>query len=326
MIRTPICDLFNVEHPIALGGMGSATSPELVSAVSRAGGLGALGCHYLTPEQVRERTAAVRQQTDKPFGLNFLLFDTREDSFAAALELRPAVMQFAWARPDQDLSQFFRRAHDAGCKITYMAGAVPEAVRAARAGADVIVAQGTEGGGHVGWMASMPLIPMIVDAVAPVPVLAAGGFADGRGLVAALSLGADGILLGTRFLATDESPLHPNFKQAIVESDGHDTQLSEIPDIAAGLVWPGAMTRSRRNRFVERWAGREWALRQSRAEALQRLQAARKAGDVDEGPLSMGQDAGLIHDIVPAAEIVTRIAREAEEILTHKLPRLVANG
>jgi NAD(P)H-dependent flavin oxidoreductase YrpB (nitropropane dioxygenase family) len=316
--------LLDIEHPIALGGMGSATSPELVSAVSRAGGLGALGCHYLTPEQIHERTDAVRQQTNKPFGLNFLLFDTREDSFAAALALRPAVMQFAWARAEQDLSVFFGRAHRAGCKVTYMASAVPEAVRAAKAGADIIIAQGTEGGGHVGWIGSMPLIPMIVDAVGPIPVLAAGGFADGRGLVAALALGADGILLGTRFLATVESPLHPNFKQAIVDSDGHDTQLSEIPDIASGQVWPGAMTRSRRNRFIERWAGREWALRQSRVAALQGLQAARKSGDVEEGPLSMGQDAGLIRDIVPAAEIVARIAREAEDILSRKLAGLVA--
>ena len=233
-------------------------------------------------------------------------------------------MQFAWARPDQDLKPYFDRSHDAGCKVTYMAGAVPEALRAAKAGADIIIAQGTEGGGHVGWMASMPLIPMIVDAVAPIPVLAAGGFADGRGLVAALALGAEGILLGTRFLATVESPLHANFKQAIVDSDGHDTQLSEIPDIAAGLVWPGAMTRSRRNRFVERWAGREWALRQGRAEAIARLRAARESGDVDEGPLSMGQDAGLVHDIPRAADIVARIAQEAEEILARKLPRLLA--
>jgi NAD(P)H-dependent flavin oxidoreductase YrpB (nitropropane dioxygenase family) len=201
---------------------------------------------------------------------------------------------------------------------------LPEALRAAEAGADIIIAQGTEGGGHVGWMASMPLIPMIVDAVAPIPVLAAGGFADGRGLIAALALGAGGILLGTRFLATVESPLHVNFKQAIVDSDGHDTQLSEIPDIAAGLVWPGAMTRSRRNRFVERWAGREWALRQGRVEANARLRAARESGDVDEGPLSMGQDAGLVHDIPRAADIVARIAQEAEEILTRKFPRLLA--
>jgi NAD(P)H-dependent flavin oxidoreductase YrpB (nitropropane dioxygenase family) len=160
--------------------------------------------------------------------------------------------------------------------------------------------------------------------VAPIPVFAAGGFADGRGLVAALALGADGILLGTRFLASVESPLHPNFKQAIVDSDGHDTQLSEIPDIAAGQVWPGAMTRSRRNKFIERWAGREWALRQGRAEALAKLQAARKAGDVDEGPLSMGQDAGLIHDIPPAGEIMARIVQEANEILSRRFARLAA--
>jgi NAD(P)H-dependent flavin oxidoreductase YrpB (nitropropane dioxygenase family) len=324
MIRTPVCELLDIEHPIALGGMGSASSPELTSAVCNAGGLGAMGCHYLTPEQIRERVAAVRQQTNKPFGTNFLLFDTREDSFAAALDLRPAVMQFAWARPGQDLGAYFDRSHKAGCIVTYMAGNVPEAKRAAQAGADIVIAQGTEGGGHVGWMASLPLIPMVVDAVAPVPVLAAGGFADGRGLVAALALGADGILLGTRFLATVESPLHQNFKQAIVDSDGHDTQLSEIPDIAAGLVWPGAMTRSRRNRFIERWAGREWALRRDQAEAREKLNAARRSGDVEEGPLSMGQDAGLIHDIPSAGEIVTRIAREAETLLGQKLPSLIA--
>jgi NAD(P)H-dependent flavin oxidoreductase YrpB (nitropropane dioxygenase family) len=119
--------------------------------------------------------------------------------------------------------------------------------------------------------------------------------------------------------------LHPNFKQAIVDSDGHDTQLSEIPDIAAGLVWPGAMTRSRRNKFIERWAGREWALRQHRAEAIAKLRTAREAGDVDEGPLSMGQDAGLIHDIPFAGDIVARIACEAEQILTHKLPTFVTD-
>ena len=174
MIRTPICDLLDIEHPIALGGMGSATSPELVAAVSRAGGLGALGCHYQTPEQIRERTAAIRQGTNQPFGLNFLLFDTREDSFEMALGLKPNVMQFAWARPEQNLKDYFERAQDAGCKVTHMAGTVDEAERAAEAGADIIIAQGTEGGGHVGWMASMPLIPMVVDAVSPIPVSGGG--------------------------------------------------------------------------------------------------------------------------------------------------------
>ncbi len=131
MIRTQVCDVLGIEHPIALGGMGSATSPMLVAAVSRAGALGALGCHYLTPEQIAGRIAEIRRETDKPFGLNFLMFDMREDSFAAALELRPAVMQFAWARPDQELKVQFDRAHAAGCLVTHMAGTVPEAVRAA---------------------------------------------------------------------------------------------------------------------------------------------------------------------------------------------------
>jgi len=161
MVRTAVCDLLDIEHPIALGGMGSATSPALVAAVSKAGGLGALGCHYLSPAQINERTTAIRLETNKPFGLNFLTFDTREDSFAAALELRPAVMQFAWARPDQDLKAYSDRAHDAGSKVTYMAGTVSEAARAAKAGVDIIIAQGTEGGGHVGWMGNMPLIPSV---------------------------------------------------------------------------------------------------------------------------------------------------------------------
>ena len=325
MIRTPVCDLLDIEHPIALGGMGSIYSPDLVAAVSSAGGLGAMGCHYMRPDQIRTGTAAVRERTNKAFALNFLLFDLDEDGFAAALALRPPAIAFAWPRPEQDVKAFIARAHVAGCKVTFMAGGVPEAVRAAEGGADVIIAQGTEGGGHVGWQASMALVPMVVDAVAPVPVLAAGGIADGRGLAAALSLGADGVLLGTRFLASRESPLHPNFKQAILDSDGHDTLLSEIPDIAAGIVWPGAMSRSRRNGFIERWAGREWALRKQRAEALAGVQAARKSGDTAEAVLSMGQDAGLIHDILPAAEIVRRIAEEAERVLTERLPRLVTH-
>lgn len=323
MIRTRVCDLLGIEHPIALGGMGSIYAPALVAAVSGAGGLGAMGCHNLEPEQVRAGVAAIRERTNKPFAVNFLLFDFKENSFAAALDLHPPVVAFAWPRPEQDLKSFIARAHAAGSKVTFMAGGVPEARRAAAAGADVIVAQGTEGGGHVGWQASLPLIPMVVDAVAPVPVLAAGGIADGRGLAAALALGADGVLLGTRFLASEESPLHPNFKQAIVDADGHDTLLSEIPDIAAGKVWPGAMSRSKRNRFIDRWAGREWALRRDQAAALADVQAARKDGLVDEAPLSMGQDSGLIRDIPPAAEIVARIAREAEAILASKLPQLV---
>jgi NAD(P)H-dependent flavin oxidoreductase YrpB (nitropropane dioxygenase family) len=188
---------------------------------------------------VREQVAAIRAATDKPFGLNYLLFRVDEESFAAALEARPAVIAFAWAHPEQDLRPYIQRVHDTGLKAMYMAGEVPEAVRATEAGADVIVAQGTEGGGHVGWMATMALVPMIVDAVAPRPVVAAGGIADGRGLAAALALGAEGVLLGTRFLATDEAPIHANFKQAIVDSNGHDTLLSKSRTLRLGKCGRG---------------------------------------------------------------------------------------
>ncbi|HLI94868.1 MAG TPA: nitronate monooxygenase, partial [Candidatus Baltobacteraceae bacterium] len=246
-------------------------------------------------------------------------FNMREERFAAALAERPVVIAFAWPRADQDIKTLVARAHDAGAKVTFMVGGVQEAVRAKNAGADVIVAQGTEGGSHVGLQASLPLVPMVVDAVAPTPVLSAGGIADGRGLAAALALGADGVLLGTRFLASVESPLHANFKQAIVDSDGHDTLLSEIPDLAAGEVWPGALSRTRRNRFIEHWAGREWAIRQNQAEILAGIKAARARGDADETPLAFGQDAGLIHDIPPAGEIVARMVREAEHILATRL-------
>lgn len=324
MIRTRFCDLIGIEHPIALGGLGGGhTGPDMVAAVSEAGGFGALGCQGLSPRQIQDAAASIRSQTEKPFALNFLLFLTEDECFAAALDEKPAAIALAWPRPEQDLKSFIDRAHDAGCKVTLMAGGVPEAERGAEAGADIIIAQGTEGGGHVVWMASMTLTPMVVDAVSPVPVLSAGGIADGRGLVAAIALGADGALLGTRFLASDEAPLHDNFKQAIVDSDGHDTVLTEVPDLAAGVVWPGAMSRAKRNRFIDRWIGHEWDLRRDRTEAFARLQSARRDGNIDEASLSYGQDAGLIHEILPIGEIVRRIAEEAESILTAKLPPLV---
>ncbi len=326
MIHTPVCDLLRIRHPIVLGGMAGGTSVPLVAAVSNAGGLGTLGMALTPAEQIPKDIAAIRETTKAPFGVNFLLFVAREPAIDAALNARPPVFSAAWARADQDLRALFGRAHDAGSLVMYMAGTVPDALRAKAAGADVIVAQGTEGGGHVGWMASMTVLPMIVDAVGSTPVMAAGGIADGRGLAAALALGAQGALLGTRFLATKESPLHPNFKQAVLDSDGHDTVLTEIPDIARANVWPGAMARSRRNAFIERWAGREWELRARQPEALAAVERARETGDADNASLLIGQDAGLIHDIPPAGEIVERIVAEAEALLKDRLPKLVRVG
>jgi len=251
------------------------------------------------------------------------LFQIQEDMFAVTLRAKPAVAAFAWARKDQNLRDYFQRAHDAGCKVMHMAGEVPEALRAAEAGADVLVAQGTEAGGHVGWMASLPLVPMMVKAVAPLPVLLAGGIADGRGLAAALALGAEGVLLGTRFMATPEAPIHANFKQAIVKSDGHDTVLTEIPDLVSQRVWPGAMSRAQRNRFIERWSGHEWAIRQNVTEIGKQLAGARSAGDIDNASLSFGQDAGLIDSIKTVHEVVRDMVAEAEEIIRGRLATLL---
>jgi NAD(P)H-dependent flavin oxidoreductase YrpB (nitropropane dioxygenase family) len=323
MIHTRICDLLGIPHPIVLGGMGGATTAPLVAAVSNAGGFGTLGTSAFDAAQLDAEIGAIRERTDKPFGINHLLFQIREDMFSVTLRAQPALVAFAWARKDQDLREYFNRAHDAGCKVMHMTGEVPEALRAAEAGADVLVAQGTEAGGHVGWMASLPLVPMMVKAVAPLPVLCAGGIADGCGLAAALALGAEGALLGTRLLATTEAPLHPNFKQAIVKSDGHDTVLTEIPDLASQRVWPGAMSRAQRNKFIERWAGREWAIRQNASEIGKQVAAARAAGDIDNATLSFGQDAGLIDSIKSVKEVVQDIVAEAEEIIGGRLPKLL---
>ena len=324
MIKTAFTEIMGVEYPIALGGLGGGhTNTAMTGAVSKAGGLGALGCHGMSPKAVNGAALKLREETNLPFALNFLLFAIEEEAFQAALDANPPAIAFAWPRGDQDIGSYIGRAHDVGAKVTFMVNDVSGARNAVEAGADVVIAQGTEGGGHVGWMASLVFTPLVVDAVAPTPVLTAGGVADGRGLAASLALGADGVLLGTRFLASDESPLHANFKQAIIDSDGHDTLLTEIPDIAASTVWPGAMSRSSRNAFIERWVGREWALRQHQAEVFAELLDARKSGNTSGAALSYGQDAGLIDDIAPAGELVTRIVAEAEEIISKRLPKHV---
>jgi NAD(P)H-dependent flavin oxidoreductase YrpB (nitropropane dioxygenase family) len=298
--------------------MGSGTNPELVVAVSNAGGLGIQGCAGRSPAEIGLLADTIRASTAKPFGLNLLLFLATQEHIDAVLAARPPIVSSAWPWPETDLRTLFARAHDIGARVVHMVSTVHEARRAAEAGADAIVAQGTEGGGHVWLMGTMVLVPQVVRAVAPVPVLAAGGIADGAGLAAALMLGAEGVLLGTRFLATPEAPLPDNYKQAICRSDGHDTLLTEIPDIAAAQVWPGAFARALRTRFIEEFVGREDEVRRRRGELIARLRHAREVGDVDGGSLLIGQDAGLIDSIEPAAEIVTRLVREAEALLASR--------
>jgi NAD(P)H-dependent flavin oxidoreductase YrpB (nitropropane dioxygenase family) len=323
-MKTRACELFGVRHPVVLGGMGTGTSPELVVAVSTAGGLGVQGCAGRTPAQIAALAETIRAGTDQPFGLNLLLFQADEAQIDAVLAARPPVFSSAWPWPEQDLARLFERAHQAGARVMHMVATVHEARRAAAAGADIVAAQGTEGGGHVGLMGSIVLVPQVARAVAPLPVLAAGGFADGAGLAAALMLGAEGVLLGTRLLATPEAPLPASYKQAICRSDGHDTLVTELPDVISGQVWPGAFARVLRNAFIQEWTGREGEVRQRRAELLKRIQRAREEGDFDNGTLLIGQDAGLIDSVEPAGEVVQRIVREAEDALARRTADVLA--
>ncbi len=323
MIRTRLTELLGIRHPIVLGGMSGATGADLVAAVSEAGGLGTLGVSSMTADEIRSAVERIRSRTSRPFGLNLLLFAVDEGQLGAAFTARPRVIATAWPRPEQDLRALAERAHASGAVHMHQADTVGEAKRAAEAGADAVVAQGTEGGGHVGVMATLPLARMVIRAAPKIPVLVAGGIADGAGIAAALMLGADGVLLGTRFLATSESPYPDGYKRAIIESDGHDTVITEIPDILNGTVWPGAYARARRNAFIEEWIGREGELRRRWKEVLPNVRAARTAGDADRGTLLMGEDAGLIDSIEPARALVERLAAEAEAILRDRSRDLV---
>ncbi len=324
-LHTRLTELLGIEHPVVMGGMGSgATVPPMVAAVSNAGGLGVLGASGYPADQVARLAGEVRAATARPFGLNLLLFLSGDAAVDAVLAQRPALLSTAWPWPEQDLRPIVERAHAVGALVMHMVSGVEEAGRAAEAGADVVVAQGTDGGGHVGTVGTMTLVPMVVRAVAPLPVVAAGGIATGAQLAAALVLGAEGVLMGTRFLATHESPWPPSFKQAILESDGHDTELTEIPDIAKGTVWPGAFDRARRNRLIQEWAGRENELRRRRAAVAAGMARARAEDDADNGELNFGQSAGLIDGIESCADVVRGLSAEAERLLGQAAQRLRA--
>jgi NAD(P)H-dependent flavin oxidoreductase YrpB (nitropropane dioxygenase family) len=331
VIQTGLTQLLGIRHPIVLGGMSGGTSADLVAAVSDAGGLGIYGASFTVTsvadqiEEVRAVLDRIRSLTDGAFGVNLLLFGSSDADVDAVLGLRPRVLATAWPKEETDLRSIARRTHEAGALWMHQVDRLDGAERAAEAGADIIVAQGTEGGGHVGVIATLPLTRMVVRACGPIPVVAAGGIADGEGIAAALMLGAQGVLLGTRLLATNESPLPAGYKQAIVASDGHDTVLSEIPDIASGRVWPGAYARVRVNAFIKEWSGREGELRRRRDEVRKGLAAARSTGDAEQGSLLIGQDAGLIDSIEPAGALIARLAADAERVLT-RASRLVVDG
>ncbi len=315
MLHTRVCDLLGIEFPIIQAGMGPFTSAELVAAVSNAGAVGSLGAGARTAESFRDNLSKTRELTDRPFAVNHTLSPSPPDreAFTLTLEAKPRLVSFAPGEPDE----YVKRAHDAGILVMHQVTTVEQAYRAAALGVDIIVAQGSEAGGFGGTVAGLALIPQVVDAVRPVPVIAAGGIADGRGLAAALVLGAQGINIGTRFLASAEAPISETWKQAILAAESQDAIKVEFwGDIfpASGPAYP-VIPRTLSSPFIDEWQNRREAAKQEAEQLRGEVGAAIAQGRLGEVFPFTGQTAGLIKDIPPAAEIVRRLVVEAEEAL-----------
>ena len=321
-LHTPVCDLLGIEVPIFQGGMSTFTSAELVAAVSNAGGLGIIGALGRNRDDLRDEIRRVRNLTSKPFGVNHVVCRIDDACLELTLAQRVPVLSLSWGRA----TELTARAHEVGVKVVHQVTSPEEAGGVAAEGADVVIAQGAEGGGHVGTsMSTMALVPQAVDLVKPVPVMAAGGIADGRGLAAAIMLGAQGVLMGTRFLATVECHGRGHSKDALLNSLGSQTIASKFYDDVLGILWPGSVVRTIRNPILEEWARKqpeEWA--QKAEELRPQVQAAVTNGDF----VLAGESVGLVHEILPAGELVKKIAAEAEALLAGNVdyqtkPRLI---
>lgn len=336
MLRTSLCDLLNIEVPIICAPMGpKITSLELAAAVSNAGGLGIISFGGYPPPLLREEIRRLRGLTDKPFGVNLLLQFPMEEHFKVCIEERVPVLSFFWGDP----SAYVDKAHAAGLKVLDQVGSVAAAQRSARAGVDALIVQGVEAGGHIaGQVSTMVLVPRVVDAVSPVPVAAAGGIADARGFVAALALGAEGVVLGTRFLATPEAGAHPIYKQKVLDATEEETVRTTL----FGHGWPNAPHRALRTPFVEEWLKDEARGSEQRADEPiigetvfggQRMPllrfmgfppSAEATGDIESMGLLAGQSVGLVNQIKPAALIMSELVAGARQIIEQRLREKLA--
>ncbi|MFI7135975.1 NAD(P)H-dependent flavin oxidoreductase [Nonomuraea sp. NPDC050153] len=313
-LSTAFTELFGVEHPIALAPMGGSAGGALTAAVSRGGGLGLLGSGNGDQDWLaRELPILADEGAGKPWGIGFQSWAIDDGVVARALEHDPAAVMLSFGDP----GPFAERVRGAGASLILQVTDLEEARRAVDLGADVIVAQGTEAGGHGArhGRSTLPFVPVVVDLAAPVPVLAAGGIADGRGVAAALALGAAGALLGTRFQATAEALVAPATARAIVEGRGEDTERNRVLDIARGSRWPAKYTaRTLGHPFLDGWRGREDELAAA-PHARREYQEAVARGEIPALPQWAGEAVDLIDDLPPAAELVGTLAAQAEAAL-----------
>ncbi len=325
VITTAFSRLLEIDVPIVQAPIGSATTPALVAAVSQAGGLGLFTMSWREPDEIKALIREARGRTSKPFGVNLVLAFPQEERLEACLTQGVNLISFSWGEPP---AAWISRIHAAGAHVMQTVATPDEARRAVDLGVDVILAQGWEAGGHVmGEVATMPLIPAVVDAVAPVPVLATGGIADGRGIAAALMLGASGVQLGTRFVATREASAHIVYQEKLVAAGVGDTVYSTLFDEG----WPDAPHRTIKNSTVAHWqatgmsppgerpgeggvvatmATGEPVLRYSDMPPLPGMQ-----GDVEAMALYAGQSTGLVHEVETVEKIMYQLSDETARVL-----------
>ncbi|MBY5440263.1 NAD(P)H-dependent flavin oxidoreductase [Rhizobium leguminosarum] len=327
-IETPFTRLLGIRHPVVSAPMGRAARPELAAAVTNAGGLGGLGFSWDSPERIEELVGAVRRLTNEgPFLANFALEWDQHQRMDAALSAGARIISLFWG----DIAPYMDRAKAAGALVVHTVGTPEEARRSIDLGVDILVAQGNEAGGHV-WsrLSTMALVPLVADVAGKVPVLAAGGIADGRGLAAALMLGASGVWIGTRFLASTEAACHADYKRRLIEAAGSDTIETTLFDGG----WPDAPSRVLRNRTVEAWeaAGRpEPGSRPGEDEEIGRTPDGNPVrrysfaslvsggqGDIDDFAIYAGESVGLVREILPASDIVRALIDDAAQIMAQR--------
>ncbi len=306
MIRTPLCELLGIKYPILQGGMAWVSTAKLAAAVSEAGGLGIIGSGHNDARWVREQITKTRELTEKPFGVNVMMMSPHvEQVMEVIFDEKVPVITTGAGNP----AKFIPRLKEVGTKVIPVIPSVALAQRLEKAGVDAVVAEGMESGGHIGELTTMALVPQVVDGVS-IPVIAAGGIADGRGLAAALVLGAAGVQIGTRFMCADECEIHDNIKQMILKARDRDTAVS-------GRI-TGHPVRALKNKLTRQYE--ELEKKCAPVEDLEklgigRLRAAMIEGDTENGTVACGQVAGMVTRIQPAGEIVQEIMEGAESVL-----------
>lgn len=298
-----ICELLGIEYPIIQGGMAWVATAELAAAVSNAGGLGLIAAGGAPADVVREQIKKARTLTDKPFGVNVMLMSPFSDEvMEVVIEENPAVVATGAGNP----GKYIERLKEAGIKIMPVIASVAMAKRMEKAGADAVIAEGTEAGGHIGELTTMVLTPQVVDAVS-IPVVSAGGYADSRGTKAAFALGADGIQVGTRFICSTECIAHENYKNAVLKAKDRDAVVTGRST--------GAPVRALRNKLTKEYQRLE--KEGASAEEIEELgvgglRRAFQDGDIENGSLMAGQSAAMVHEIQPCSEIVKDYFKDVE--------------